>query len=88
MGWPELVFMLVVLKLPVVYLCCVVWWAIKAEPRPEEGAATRVALDPTRRALVAPARRTPPPAARRPAARPLARPGPQRPRRRRTSAGP
>ena len=46
MGWPELVFMLVVLKLPVVYLCCVVWWAIKAEPRPEEGAATRVALDP------------------------------------------
>jgi hypothetical protein len=46
MGWPELVFMLVVLKLPVVYLCCVVWWAIKAEPRPEEGAATRVALEP------------------------------------------
>jgi hypothetical protein len=46
MGWPELVFMLVVLKLPVVYLCCVVWWAIKAEPRPEEGAATRVAVKP------------------------------------------
>lgn len=46
MGWPELVFMLVVLKLPVVYLCCVVWWAIRAEPRPEEGAATRVALEP------------------------------------------
>ena len=46
MGWPELVFMLVVLKLPVVYLCCVVWWAIRAELRPEEGAATRVALEP------------------------------------------
>ena len=46
MGWPELVFMLVVLKLPVVYLCCVVWWAIRAEPRPEEGAATRVAVEP------------------------------------------
>ena len=46
MGWPELVFMLVVLKLPVVYLCCVVWWAIKAEPRPEEGAATRVLAEP------------------------------------------
>jgi len=46
MGWPELVFMLVVLKLPVVYLCCVVWWAIKAEPRPEDGAATRVVVDP------------------------------------------
>lgn len=35
----ELVFMLVVLKIPVVYLCAVVWWAIKAEPRPLDGAA-------------------------------------------------
>lgn len=31
--------MLVVLKIPVVYLCAVVWWAIRAEPRPLEGAA-------------------------------------------------
>ena len=30
--------MLVILKIPVVYLCAVVWWAIKAEPRPLEGA--------------------------------------------------
>lgn len=30
--------MLVVLKLPIVYLCGVVWWAIRAEPRPLEGA--------------------------------------------------
>jgi hypothetical protein len=30
--------MLVVLKIPVVYLCAVVWWAIRAEPRPLEGA--------------------------------------------------
>ena len=30
--------MLVVLKIPVVYLCIVVWWAIRAEPRPPEGA--------------------------------------------------
>lgn len=30
--------MLVVLKLPIVYLCAVVWWAIRAEPRPLEGA--------------------------------------------------
>ena len=30
--------MLVVLKIPVVYLCVVVWWAIRAEPRPPEGA--------------------------------------------------
>jgi hypothetical protein len=35
----EAVFMLVVLKIPIVYLCAVVWWAIRAEPRPEEPAA-------------------------------------------------
>jgi hypothetical protein len=33
----EAVFMLVVLKLPMVYLCIVVWWAIRAEPRHEDG---------------------------------------------------
>jgi hypothetical protein len=32
-------FMLVILKIPVVYLCIVVWWAIRAEPQPQEGAA-------------------------------------------------
>jgi hypothetical protein len=32
----ELVFMMLVLKIPVVYLGCVVWYAIKAEPRPGE----------------------------------------------------
>ncbi len=37
--------MLVVLKIPIVYLCAVVWWAIKAEPKPFEGAA-RVATLP------------------------------------------
>lgn len=30
--------MLVILKIPVVYLCAVVWWAIRAEPEPLEGA--------------------------------------------------
>ena len=35
----ELVFMLVILKIPVVYMCAVVWWAVRAEPRPPEGAA-------------------------------------------------
>lgn len=35
--------MLIVLKLPVFYLCAVVWWAIRAEPRPLEGA---LALEP------------------------------------------
>ncbi len=35
----ELVFFLVILKIPVVYLGMVVWYAIKSEPTPEEGAA-------------------------------------------------
>ena len=35
----EIVFLMVILKIPIVYLCWVIWWAIKAEPRPEEGAA-------------------------------------------------
>jgi hypothetical protein len=34
----EIVFMLVILKIPVVYLCWVVWWAVRAEPTPLEGA--------------------------------------------------
>jgi len=38
--------MLVVLKIPVVYLCAVVWWAIRAEPQPLEGAG-RLAPLPT-----------------------------------------
>ncbi len=37
MVW-EAVFLLLVLKIPVVYLCVVVWWAIKATPEPEEPA--------------------------------------------------
>jgi hypothetical protein len=35
----ELFFMLVILKIPIVYLCLVVWWAVRAEPQPYEGAA-------------------------------------------------
>ena len=38
--------MLVILKIPVVYLCAVVWWAIKAEPRPLEGAGRLASLRP------------------------------------------
>ncbi len=34
----EALFMLVLLKIPIVYLCMVVWWAIRAEPH-EEGPA-------------------------------------------------
>jgi hypothetical protein len=35
----ELIFLMVIMKIPILYLCWVVWWAIKSEPRPEEGAA-------------------------------------------------
>jgi hypothetical protein len=35
----ELVFLMVILKIPIVYLCYVVWYAIKAEPRGRGGAA-------------------------------------------------
>ena len=31
--------MLVLLKIPLVYLCMVVWWAIRAEPREEQPVA-------------------------------------------------
>ena len=34
-----MIFMLVILKIPIVYLCAVIWWAIKAEPKPEAPAA-------------------------------------------------
>ncbi len=34
----ELVFLMVILKIPIVYLCGVVYYAIKAEPRPDAGA--------------------------------------------------
>jgi len=34
----EFVFMIVILKIPIVYLCLVVWWAVRAEPNPLEGA--------------------------------------------------
>jgi hypothetical protein len=42
----ELIFLMVILKIPIVYLCLVVWWAIRAEPRPEEHAAVTVAVAP------------------------------------------
>jgi hypothetical protein len=35
----ELIFMLVVLKLPIVYLVGVVWWAVRATPDPYEPAS-------------------------------------------------
>jgi hypothetical protein len=34
----EIVFMMLILKLPILYLAGVCYWAIKAEPKPLEGA--------------------------------------------------
>jgi hypothetical protein len=34
----EFVFMMVILKIPIVYLGLVVYWAVKAEPQPPEPA--------------------------------------------------
>jgi hypothetical protein len=42
----EALFMLVVLKIPVVYLGAVVWWAVRAEPTPEGGPDESLALVP------------------------------------------
>jgi hypothetical protein len=42
----EILFMMVVLKLPILYLAAVIYWAVKAEPRPHEGALLPVADDP------------------------------------------
>ena len=42
----ELVFLMVILKLPIVYLCAVVYYAIKAKPLPPAGAGVTVEVDP------------------------------------------
>ena len=44
MTW-EIVFMLLILKIPIVYTCVVVWWAIKAEPTPPDLAGVAVLAD-------------------------------------------
>jgi hypothetical protein len=35
----EIVFLMLILKIPIVYLGFVIYYAIKAQPRPEQGAA-------------------------------------------------
>ena len=40
MVW-EFIFMMLILKIPIVYLCLVVYWAVKAEPDPPEHAVVR-----------------------------------------------
>ncbi len=44
MAW-EIIFMLVILKIPIVYIAVVIWWAIKAEPEPREPAGVTVLSD-------------------------------------------
>jgi hypothetical protein len=42
MIWVEFVFMMLVLKIPVIYVGWLVWWAVKQEPLPPEGAPVTV----------------------------------------------
>ena len=42
----EIVFLMVILKIPMVYLCTVVYYAIKAEPKPPAGAGVTAKLGP------------------------------------------
>jgi hypothetical protein len=42
----EILFMMVLLKLPIIYLAVVVYWAVKAEPRPYEEALLPVSENP------------------------------------------
>ena len=42
----EIVFLMVILKIPIVYLCTVVYYAIKAEPKPEAGAGVTARIGP------------------------------------------
>ena len=37
---------MLVLKLPIIYLIAVVWWAVRAEPEPPEPALLPVAAEP------------------------------------------
>jgi hypothetical protein len=83
----ELVFLMVILKIPIIYLCLVVVYAIRAEPRPEEGAGitARLGSDDS-----GPARRRGPRIPRRLPPRPHGRPShtyPRSPRTARTRAG-
>jgi hypothetical protein len=41
----ELIWLMVIMKIPILYLCWVVYWAIKSEPLPEQPAALVAASD-------------------------------------------
>jgi len=42
----EIVFLMVILKIPIVYLCVVIYYAVRAEPKPDEGAAVTARIGP------------------------------------------
>lgn len=42
----EIVFLMLILKIPIVYLCTVIYLAIKAEPKPEAPAGVTAQLGP------------------------------------------
>lgn len=42
----EIVFLMLILKIPIVYLCTVIYVAIKAEPKPESGAGVTAEAGP------------------------------------------
>lgn len=42
----EIIFLMLVLKLPILYLIAVVWWAVRAEPEPPEPAVLPARTDP------------------------------------------
>jgi hypothetical protein len=69
-----MIFMLVLLKIPIVYLCAVIWWAIKAEPKPEAPASLVPVLQPDR----GPGWQRGGRPRRRPPSGPVRRPGPRR----------
>jgi hypothetical protein len=41
----ELIWLMVIMKIPILYLCWVVYWAVKAEPRHDEPVAALAESD-------------------------------------------
>jgi hypothetical protein len=77
----EFVFMMLVLKLPILYLIGVVWWAVRATPDPYEPAVlvpTRLEPEPTRPTLACTWRAVPRPRSPRGARPRIAAAGPGR----------
>jgi hypothetical protein len=41
----ELIWLMLIMKIPIAYLCWVVYWALKSEPQPAEPAVLAVPFD-------------------------------------------